>query len=363
MNPLKLSIVPLLFLPLLAGWADTPEAKVVEQPPVKPTEPWQITVGAPAWISAVSGTTGFRGVTTYVDVDAGQIGRHLNVALSFGGEVRKGRFGAFGDLLYLNAQAGAGGTGLVSNVALGLQEFLGEFNLSWRLLEGPHGWLDLFAGFRYAYLGEQLGLQPNVPVIQATSAELVNAFAQQLSTPNSDVRTLVQQSIVTRLTSLQGRKPPLPVAPLFGHQTGTIRDSVQQAFEGRRAELAAAVRAGVQARVSQLKAQLATEIANRLTNQLNRSASFYDDWVDPVIGLRGRLNLGKAFYLTAQSDVGGFGIGSDVAVQEYAALGCQITRHLYSEVGYRFLYDDFRDANFLYELATHGAQITFGLRF
>ena len=85
-----------------------------------------------------------------------------------------------------------------------------------------------------------------------------------------------------------------------------------------------------------------------------------------MVGLRGRFNLSKAFYLTAESDVGGFGIGSDIAVQAYAALGCQITRNIYSEVGYRYLYDDFRDANandFLYQLSLHGAQITVGLNF
>jgi len=105
------------------------------------------------------------------------------------------------------------------------------------------------------------------------------------------------------------------------------------------------------------------EVSNRVTNRLNRSVSFYDNWFDSVIGLRGRFNLSKAFYLTGESDVGGFGIGSDVAVQEYAALGCQITRQVYSEVGYRFLYDDFRDTNFLYQMAMHGAQITLGLKF
>jgi len=62
-----------------------------------------------------------------------------------------------------------------------------------------------------------------------------------------------------------------------------------------------------------------------------------------VIGLRGRLNLTKAIYLTAETDVGGFGIGSDIAVGAYAALGCQLTRIIFSEVGYRYLYDDFRD--------------------
>ena len=103
-----------------------------------------------------------------------------------------------------------------------------------------------------------------------------------------------------------------------------------------------------------------------MTKQLNRSFSFYDSWCDPVIGLRGRLNLSKAFYLTAESDLGGFGLGSDIAVQAYAALGCQCTRLIYAEVGYRYLYDDFRDESandFLYQIAVHGAQMTVGLKF
>jgi hypothetical protein len=85
-----------------------------------------------------------------------------------------------------------------------------------------------------------------------------------------------------------------------------------------------------------------------------------------VIGLRGRLNLSKAFYLTAETDVGGFGIGSDVAVDAYAALGCQVTRNIYSEIGYRYYYDDFRDASandFLYLMTLQGAQLKVGLTF
>ena len=129
----------------------------------------------------------------------------------------------------------------------------------------------------------------------------------------------------------------MPVAPIAGGQKGKIRDTVQQQIQSREPELAAAIRTGAQARVNQLKAQLSNQVANRVTSQLNRSFSFYDDWFDPVIGLRGRLNLNKAFYLTAESDVGGFGIGFDIAVQAYAAFGCQITRNIFSEVGYRFL--------------------------
>jgi hypothetical protein len=51
-------------------------------------------------------------------------------------------------------------------------------------------------------------------------------------------------------------------------------------------------------------------------------------------------------------------------VQAYAALGCQITRNIYCEVGYRYLYDDFRDegaTDFLYQMSLHDAQISPGL--
>ena len=133
------------------------------------------------------------------------------------------------------------------------------------------------------------------------------------------------------------------MGPLAGALPGQIRNLAEALLASAQPEFLAAIRTGAQARVNQLKAQLSSQIANRLTNQLNRSFSFYDDWFDPAIGLRGRFNLNKAFYLFAESHVGGFGIGSDVAVQVYAALGCQITRCIRAEAGYRYYYDDFRD--------------------
>jgi hypothetical protein len=366
---LKLAVVGSLLLSIVTGWAGTQEPTVVEQPPPKPAEPpWQITVGAPGWLPHVSGFTGFHGVNPYASVGIGQILKNTNFIFSFGGEaeVRKGRFGAQGDLLYLDAQAGVSGKDLVSRTGLGLQLFIGEFSASYRLIEGPCGWLDLLAGFRGTYVGEQAGLNANEPAIDAASTRLVDDFTKQLVTPNSDLRMLVQQHIVNGLTSLEGRHPPLPVGPLFGDQPAKIGALVQALIQSQQPELAAAIRAGAQAKVAQLKAQLASRVANILTGQLNRSLSFYDDWFDPLIGLRGRYNLSKAFYLTAETDIGGFGIGSDIAWQGYAALGCQITRNIFSEVGFRALYDDFRDESdhdFLYQLWFYGVQITAGLKF
>ena len=257
-------------------------------------------------------------------------------------------------------------SGLVSKVDASFQQFIGEFFASYRVIDGPRGWLDLLAGFRYTYLGDQVGLQANNMAIGAASTQVVDQFAQQLATPNSDLRMLVARNITDKLGALDGSNPKLPVGPIAADQRGKIADLVQKLIQGKQQELADAIRAGAQARVNQLKGELSNQIAKRVTNQLNRSFSFYDSWTDPLIGLRGRLNLSKAFYLTAESDVGGFGIGSDIAVQAYAALGCQITRIIHAEVGYRYLYDDFRDESandFLYQISLHGAQITVGLTF
>jgi hypothetical protein len=62
--------------------------------------------------------------------------------------------------------------------------------------------------------GFQVGLQANNLAIEAASTQLVNQFAEQLTTPGSDLRTLIQKNIVDHLTSLKGRNPPLPVARL-----------------------------------------------------------------------------------------------------------------------------------------------------
>src|SRR5215471_15791969 len=167
------------------------EAKVIEQPPAKTTEPWIITVGAPGWLASASGISGFHGANANISVDVAQILRHINVIYSFEGEVRRGRYGALLNLFYVNGQAGQATPGLVSKLDLGLQQFAGGFFASYRVIEGSRGWLDLLAGFRYTYLGEQLGLQANNMAIDTASTQLVDDFAKQLVTPGSQLRTIV----------------------------------------------------------------------------------------------------------------------------------------------------------------------------
>ena len=105
------------------------------------------------------------------------------------------------------------------------------------MIEGPHGWLDLQGGFRFTYLGQQVGLQANNMAIGAASTQLVDQFAQQLATPNSDLRTLIQQNIVDKLSSLKVPIRQLPVGPIASGQPGKIGDLVQQVIANQEPEL------------------------------------------------------------------------------------------------------------------------------
>ena len=88
----------------------------------------------------------------------------------------------------MNGQAGTGEmSGLVSKVDSRLcNNYIGELFASYRIIEGPRGWLDLLGGFRLPILAEQVGLQANNMAIDVASTQLVDQFAQQLATPNSD---------------------------------------------------------------------------------------------------------------------------------------------------------------------------------
>ena len=319
---------------IVPGQAGTLEkAPVNVQPSVNPTSPWEITVEGPGWLAGLNGTIGSHGVTTHVGISFVDIIKRTNFIASLEAEVRRGRFGAYGGFLYLDAQASTGRNGLLSKIDLGLQEYLGEFGLSYRVLQSPQGWFEILAGFRSFYLGDQMSLQANQANINTASTDLVNRFAQQVVTPGSNVNNLISQTIENRLSSLAGHNPPLPIPPLAGREPGQIRELIRELIDSAQPELVAAIRAGVQARVNQLKAELADQIASRLTSRLSQSFSLYENWFDPFIGVRGRYNFCRPFYLTAEGDVGGFGIGSEVTCQAYGAIGCQLTRNIFSEAG------------------------------
>jgi hypothetical protein len=318
-----------------AGPVELEPKETAPGPTITQSEPWYFNLASPGWLAGVSGDIGLHGVTSDVDVGFDKIIKQVKGVASFSAEARKGRFGVYGDILYLSLAASVYPNGLVSSANLGLDEYLADGEVYYRVLEGPRGWLDLRAGARYTNIYNTLKLVGDGPVIDQAATNFVNAL------PGA-VRALLER----RLQGvLDGRNPSLPIPPL--------------GFE-EKAKLLALILAAKRD-PDPMRAQ--RKIAGILNKGLNRSFSLTEYWFDPYIGIGGRYNLTKAFYVTAKVDVGGFGAGSDITTQASGALGCHLTRSIYSELGYRYLYDDYLNNGFKYNVSTQGAQITTGITF
>jgi len=89
-----------------------------------------------------------------------------------------------------------------------------------------------------------------------------------------------------------------------------------------------------------------------------REFSRTEYYVDPIVGFRGKFELGKNWFLPYYFDIGGFSVDSDWTLQAYTAIGYRFTHWFSMELGYRYLYYDFGDNK---DLNAYGAM--FGFRF
>jgi hypothetical protein len=98
-------------------------------------------------------------------------------------------------------------------------------------------------------------------------------------------------------------------------------------------------------------------------NQPGVTAGQTENWVDPVLGARFRLNLSKGFYVNVKGDAGGFGVGSQLTYQIYTGLGKEFKKKYSVLVGYRYLSVDYTNGGFLYNVHMQGALVGFAIHF
>jgi len=304
-------------------------------PKITDNDPWYFNLGSPGWLAAVSGDIGLHGITSNVGVDFDQIIQHTDFLMSLSAEVRKGRFGAYADFLYLSLSDAVYPRELITQAVVNLDEYLVDGEVYYRIIECPQGRLDLRAGGRYLNVYNTLQLQANAGQIDRAATDLTNALP-------GDVHGLLRRQL---LVVLDNHDPSSPSAPLGFREKGRLERRILAAKQNPNPGL------------------VHQKISTVLQNSLNQTFRLTEYWTDPYIGVGGRYNLTKAFYVTGKVDVGGFGIGSDVSVQASAAVGCQITRHMYSEIGYRYLYEDYESNDYLFRTSTYGVQITSGFQF
>jgi len=122
-------------------------------------------------------------------------------------------------------------------------------------------------------------------------------------------------------------------------------------------------RAAVDRIVNAAKARIANDLAFTLQTKLNRSIARDDFWFDPYVGLRGRYNFNKTFYTAVRGEIGGFGVGADLMWEVEGVIGINLTRSIFTEVGYRALGADYENNGLLFDAVMHGPQITTGITF
>ena len=95
------------------------------------------------------------------------------------------------------------------------------------------------------------------------------------------------------------------------------------------------------------------------------SRSFSDDvdYVDPIIGFKGRFELGKHWFVPYYADIGGFGINDEFNWQAFGGIGYHFSELFSMVLGYRHLEYDFHDDKLIKDLSLSGGQLGFVFRF
>jgi hypothetical protein len=357
-------------------------------PTITQSEPWQFTIAAPGWLASMNGTIGVRGVNADIDVPVDEVLQHLDMIFAMRAEAQKGPFGIFGEFIYIGLSDGAQINGLINNIHEQVDLSLVDGALSWRLVNQPRWSLDFAAGTHYTNVYEQLELHSDPMAIQQTSEQFVTNISDDLRARlNNDIsnseflatlKSTIEADIVSQIDKHNSldrhqRKPNIPIGPLGGRIEKDVAQRVENFIEKERAALEARVdalvargldrRTAVDRVVNAAKAQIANQLALRLDKSLSQTLSKDDYWFDPYVGLRGRYNFNKTYYTAVRGEIGGFGVGADLMWEVEGVIGINLTRSIFTEVGYRALGGNFEDRDFRFDVVMHGPQITTGITF
>jgi hypothetical protein len=92
-----------------------------------------------------------------------------------------------------------------------------------------------------------------------------------------------------------------------------------------------------------------------------RKTGTSESWVDPVVGVRGSIDLGSGFIAAAYADVGSG--ASDLTWQVYGGVGYRFNDRFLGQIGYRHLSVDHENDGFIWDVEMSGPIIGLTVRF
>jgi hypothetical protein len=337
-------------------------------------------------MAGMDGTVGLHGINADIDLGFGDILPHFDMIFAMRAEAGKGPFGIYGEFIYMSLSDGTAVNGLIQKVDVRVDVYLVDGALSWRVINQPRWSLDLAAGTHYTNLYERMTLQADTVAIDEASVTFVDNITPALRNrlnediSNSQFITRLESAIRADITNRidnslggQQRKPTIPIGPVAGDIREHIAQRVERFIQAKQAVLEARIdalklkgaarRAAVARAVNAAKAQIANQLAFRLDKSLNQTLARDDYWFDPYVGLRGRYNFNKVFYTAVRGEIGGFDVGADLMWEVEGVIGINLTRSIFTEVGYRALSIDYENNGLLFDAIMHGPQITTGITF
>jgi hypothetical protein len=98
-----------------------------------------------------------------------------------------------------------------------------------------------------------------------------------------------------------------------------------------------------------------------------RAVSADQWWVDPVVGVHLRSSAARRVQARVYTEIGGFGVGSDVAWQVFPTVGIKVSERGSLELGYRWLGTDYETSElgerFVWDVVMQGPVFGWVMRF
>ncbi len=387
--------------------AGTDAKEVVPEITPAPVSPWEFRLTPYGWLPGLDGTSGAGGITT--DVDAPFFNDILDTvkmagALNF--EARNGKWGFIVDGFYADLGADGSPPGpLYQSASVDLKQFIGQATIAYRVYESPKGFVDFFAGARYNGIWVDLGAVIDPAGIATVTTNVSNVITRALENEAQavvDLRVQEYQSAAAadRILIEKEIQASIENDAAAGVKEDLKRELVQIRHNNRlnpetivldriaqavKKETVALAEATAELKVAELRAKedpalqnevnkaqqkvakadkkLASALDTEVSNGLPTKASDNKQWVDPIIGARAQYNFNDRWFVAGNADIGGFGVSSDLTWSIEAAVGYNFTRNVSAELGYRYLYTDYSDGGFVYDMAEAGIYTGLNIRF
>ncbi len=84
------------------------------------------------------------------------------------------------------------------------------------------------------------------------------------------------------------------------------------------------------------------------------NSSQTETWADPIIGIKGNIDLTRRLYLTGWAMIGGFGVSSDSVWDVMGGFGYDFNRSISSVLGYRAAGVDYKNGGYSYDVTQEG---------